>query len=194
MILDISLLDVRVGNVLVDTASSSTAGGSNFDETVVSPSGSPGVLNEEVVLTTLGSVTNSSDGVVDGGTAGGAGDDTTRVSLEDVGISSDGDGVGLRLKSRLNGVNILADELEGGLATHDFSVHDTLGGVVLASTVKSGVGVVLSLLEGVVHQVAPGEVVPATAAAVVLPSTRAVNELLLGKGVDNILDIDGVGR
>jgi len=151
MILDISLLDVRVGNVLVDTASSSTAGGSNFDETVVSPSGSPGVLNEEVVLTTLGSVTNSSDGVVDGGTAGGAGDDTTRVSLEDVGISSDGDGVGLRLKSRLNGVNILADELEGGLATHDFSVHDTLGGVVLASTVKSGVGVVLSLLEGVVH-------------------------------------------
>jgi len=108
--------------------------------------------------------------------AASAGDDTTGVHLEDHLVGLDGDGNwslgngGLELGGRW------ADILEASDLTN------TLGGLVLAGTVSGLVWVLglelkwggLDVLEGIVHKT--------TVATVV--SLGAVNELLLGEGVE----------
>ena len=155
--------------------------GSDLDVSLVTPGWSPGVLDEEVVLSRLGSVSDSEDSVIELGSAGGASDDTGGVGLEDSLVSLDGNGdwslgeSGLKVGTSgvSSDINVVAD------------LSDTLGGVVLASEcLSSGVWVVrlelkrslLDVLESVVHKT--------TIAAHVSVLSRAVNKLLLGERLE----------
>ena len=79
---------------LLDTANTlSRFLGGNSDVSRFSPAGSPGVSDNVVLLSVLGSVSDGSDGVVEGGSrALGGRDNTTGVVHESVllGIDSDG--------------------------------------------------------------------------------------------------------
>ena len=77
---------------LLDTADTLALNGGDLDVALVSPGSSPGVSDEVVLLTVLGSVANSGDGVVEGGSASGGVHNSAGVVLEDgsVGLNSDG--------------------------------------------------------------------------------------------------------
>lgn len=62
----------------------------DLDVAVVSPGGGPGVLDEEVVLAAISSVSDGKDTVVEVGSALGAVEDSTAVELEDELVSFDG--------------------------------------------------------------------------------------------------------
>ena len=153
----------------------------DLDVSFGSPRWSPGVLDEEVVLSAFGSVSDSEDTVVKLGSASRGGDNTAGVRLEDSLVGLDGDGhwsVGEgSLKVDTGGVR-----LDISVSTN---LTSSLGGVVLAlgeERVGSSVWVVslehewggLDVGESVVHE--------STIASVVL--LRAVNELLLREGLE----------
>jgi len=180
-----------VGSSREDTAN---VGGSSsdLDVSVNTPRGTPGVLDEEVVLSGLGSETNGEDTVIERLSAS-LGDDTTGVSLEGelVGLNgngdwSDGEG-GLKL-------------VWGSWGHIDESGNLTLGlrSIISAGALVSGVWVSgleldslgLNVLEGVVHKT--------TIAAHVSVAAGAVNELLLRVGLqvsggDELGTLDGSG-
>ena len=152
-------------------------GWSDLDVSSISPGGTPGVLDEEVLLSALSSVSDGEDTVVESGAAS-AGDDTGVVSLEDVlvGLDSDGNwslGEGsLELSTR----GVSGDILVG------LDLTNTLRLGVLAGSLSGMVWVVslehewvgLNVLESVVHK--------STVASVVL--LGAVNKLLLREGLE----------
>jgi hypothetical protein len=175
----------------LDTADTEAVNGSDFDVSSISPRSSPGVSNEVVVLSRLGSVTNGGDGVVEGGTAELGVQDTGLVLLEDrsVGLNGDGDwgkgNGGLQLSDGLSwdGGVVLDIDLSGEGRSHAGLVNGLVGVVVLE---------VLSLLLGVDEGVG----LPSTAASV--GRGIAINELLLGEGEelaggDEVLSFDGSG-
>jgi len=152
---------------------------SDSDVTSVTPVWTPGVLDEDVVLTVEVTETNSEDTVIELLTATG-GDDTTSVGLEDGLIGFDGNGDW--------GVGDGSLELGGGtlldiLVTVDLT--DTLGGVVLASTLSGSVWVLSLGFESVLLDVFEGVVHKTTVATHVTVGTGAVNELLLGVGLES---------
>ena len=73
----------------VDTAD---VGSTDLDVTASTPGWAPRVLDEEVVVTIFGSVSDSEDTVVELGSALGRGDDTGLVGLEDSLVSLNGNG------------------------------------------------------------------------------------------------------
>lgn len=76
-----------------DTESEETGLDGNVDVTIVSPGWSPGVSDDVVGLSSGGNtISDSSDGVIKGSTAFLGVHDTTSVSLEDLGVSLNGDG------------------------------------------------------------------------------------------------------
>jgi hypothetical protein len=93
----------------VDSADTSAISDTDLDVTFFSPTRTPGVLDEEVIVAVFGTVTNGEDTVVELGSAAFGGDDTLLVSLEDgfVGLNSDRDGLlvksGLELIGRVGG-------------------------------------------------------------------------------------------
>ena len=150
---------------------------------MVAPAGAPGVLNEPVrTVGGVSAIADSEDGVVDGGSAGGGGDNTTGVLLEDSLVSFDGDGVWLDHNSGLHKSVATTSIVVGSGA---LSVHDARGeggGVASAGNtdLSRGVGVGGSRdLGGCLH-VVPCIEVPATVATLVAEGGRAGNELLLG--------------
>ena len=74
-----------------DTSSEHSILGGDVDVTSISPSWSPGVSDDVVRLSILDSITDGGDGVIEGGSASGGVHDTTGVSLENLGVSFDGD-------------------------------------------------------------------------------------------------------
>ena len=76
----------------LDTADTLSIDGSDLDVTLVSPGSGPGVTDDVVLFTSLGSISDSSDGVVKVGSAGGGVEDTALVLLEDGSVSLNGDG------------------------------------------------------------------------------------------------------
>lgn len=76
----------------LDTADTLSFDSSDLDVTLVSPGSGPGVTDDVVLFTSLGSVSDSSDGVVKVGSAGGGVEDTALVLLEDGSVSLNGDG------------------------------------------------------------------------------------------------------
>jgi len=76
----------------LDTADTLAFNGSDLDVSLVTPGSAPRVSHDVVLFTTLGSVTNSSDGVVKIGTAGSGVENTAVVHLEDRLVSFNGDG------------------------------------------------------------------------------------------------------
>jgi len=75
----------------LDTADSRSVDGGNSAVSSLSPSGTPGVSNDVVVLATSCTVSDCSDGVVEAGTAFGGVDDSSAVLPEDGIVSLDGD-------------------------------------------------------------------------------------------------------
>jgi len=160
-----------VGRLVGNTA----LGEGHLDVTLVTPAGTPGVLDENVVSSLFGTVANSEDTVVKSGSASGF-DDTTGVHLEGrlIGFNGNGDwslGNGsLELGSRWGDI------------FERFDLTNTLAGFVLAGTLLGLVSIFgfkhewgfLDVLEGVVHET--------TIAALV--NLVAVNELLLGEGLE----------
>ena len=93
----------------LDTADTVTVDDGELDVALFAPGGVPGVLDEPVVLTVLGTVADGEDGVIEGGSALGGVEDTSLVSLPDhlVGLDEDGDGLlgegGLHLAGGVSG-------------------------------------------------------------------------------------------
>ena len=150
----------------------------DFDVTLITPDGVPGVLYDPVTLTVLVSVTNSEDGVVKGGSALIGGEDSGRVGLEDSLISLNGDGDGLQVESRLEGINVGGLDHNVGIGT-----NLTLGGIIRAVTIEGSVRVVSLEHEGVGLCVLEGSLLETTVATKVQISDTlgAVNEVLLGE-------------
>lgn len=161
---------------------------------MVTPAGTPGVLDEEEVLSVEGSVSDGEDTVVEVGSAS-SGDDTTGVSLEGVLVGLNGNGdwsfsegslhlgdrVGWDVSESRDGTNTLGFGVSAG------SSASRSGGVWVVRLehewVSSG-----DVLESVVHE--------STIATVVLGG--AGNELLLregfeGSGGNGISTFDGTG-
>jgi hypothetical protein len=148
--------DTSVG---ADTASVSTG---DSDESSLSPSSSPGVLD----LPGSANDTDSEDSVVDGGSA--VVEHSGPVGAPVGGVNSDGDGGGVQLvgNAGASGVAVESGDL----------VSTTLG---LASLVFSNIGVSSSSGDTVGLDVGQGGMGPSTVAALVALRSRAVNELLL---------------
>lgn len=77
------------GNLL-DTADTFTGLGGDLNVSCLSPAGTPGVSDKVVFFSVLGSVSDSGDGVVKGGSASAGIEDTTGVHLEDSSVGFDG--------------------------------------------------------------------------------------------------------
>jgi len=75
-----------------DTSSEPSILGGDVDVTGISPCWSPGVSDDVVRLSVFLSESDSGDGVIEGGSASGGVKDSTGVSLENFGVSFDGDG------------------------------------------------------------------------------------------------------
>lgn len=99
-----------VDRVRVDTAGTGSRSRGELDVTLVAPAGTPGVADENVVLTLFGSVTNGGNTVVKVGAASVAGENSALVALEDGLVSLDGDGN--------NGLCDSGIELAGAVASH----------------------------------------------------------------------------
>jgi len=112
---------------LVHTAGTSAFRHGEFDVTIVTPGGVPGVTDDKVALISIITVTNSEDGVVNlGGAAVVGSDDTALVGLEDLGLGVDGDTDGtLGLDGILDAVDVTADLPVAS------SIGDTLGRIVV---------------------------------------------------------------
>jgi len=154
----------------IDTAL--VAATDHADVTLLTPRGTPGVLDNPVVLASIGTITNGEDTVVEVGAAGAV-KDTRGVELEAllVGLNGNGDGLCANSgeESRLAvGLDVLvAGEGDNGRAS-------------LASAITSSVGVgSLGADTMVVHDPLEGTVHETTTAAVVTGGASTVNKLLL---------------
>ena len=166
----------------LDTADTVSGGSSELDVALVTPGGVPGVLDEPVVLATLGAVADGKDGVVEVGSALVGGEDTGLVGLEDVlvGLNGDSEGLGVEGSHHLGW---------GGWGDVNVGGNSNIGGgalVVSASASLAGAGGVwvdgLELGVVAILVVLVGAVLETTIAAVVaVLDVGAVNELLLGE-------------
>lgn len=80
-----------VERLKLDTADTSSVNGGDLNVSLVSPRGSPGVSDDVVVLSALGSVSNGGNGVIELGSASGGVQNTGGVVLEDSLVGLDGD-------------------------------------------------------------------------------------------------------
>ena len=119
--------------------------------------------------------------MVDGGSAGGGGDNTTGVLLEDSLVCFDGDGVWLDHNSGLHKSVATTGIVVGSWALSVYDARAEFGGLARTGNteISRGVGVGGSRdLGGCLH-VVPCVEVPATVATLVAEGGRAGNELLL---------------
>ena len=185
----ISSVGLWVDGLHLDTADTSSIDGGDLDVSLVSPGWAPGVSNDVVVLSSLGSVSDGSDGVVEVGSAGWGVEDTAVVHLEDGLVGLDGDGDDSLVEGGL--------ELRDAVAWHvgvssdaDLTSRGELGVAVSGSSGSGGVWVVRlkSLWAGL--EVLEGLVLPSTLASVARGLAR--DELLLGEGEEgSSLDLMG---
>jgi len=173
----------------LDTADTGTFDGGDLDVSSISPGSTPGVSDEVVVLSVLGSVSDSGDGVIEVGSAGSGVEDTTGISLEDELVGLDGHGDwgegdgGLELGNGVGWDVVVRSNVD---------LAGVLG--IFAGSVNSVVGVVSLELLGGLLGVGEGGILPSSIASV--GSGIAVNELLLGEGkeistLDEMSSLDG---
>jgi len=163
----------------LDTADTDTVGDTDSDVTLLTPLGSPGVLDDVVVLTVLGTVTDGEDGVIHLSSALGGGDDTTGVLMEGWLVSLNTNGDWLLGNGSLK---LIWGVLWNILRLGDLNL--TFGLVVLAVE-EWGLGSVWVVglgLHGVALGVLEGSVWHTTVATKVAIEVGAVNELLFGEG------------
>lgn len=165
---------------MLATADTSTIDSSDLDVATVTPSGSPGVSDDVVVLATLVSVSNDGDGVVESGWAGGGVEDTASVLLEVSVASSEGNG-----EDTLVGGSLVL----GGSSCNRLPGRDSDGTrSSSASSISGSVWVLGGEHLWLGLEVVPGRGVPSTVATV----WDAVNKLLL-REVEELLVLSPVG-
>ena len=173
--LDALATSVCGGGITVELGRADTVTiiGSDLDVASVTPSCSPGVSDDPVVLAVGVSIADHGDGVVDRGWARGVVQDTGLVTGEDIVTSSESNSEDTLVESSfVLGHRSLLD------LSHGFDCDDTTGSLVgVAGLGLSSVWVLgLSDLRGGL-EVVEGSSVPSTTAA----TWDAVNELLLRK-------------
>jgi len=151
----------------LDTADTSSVGDTDSDVTLFSPSGGPGVLDDVVfTLGRVNTITDSEDTMIEGSTAGGGGNDTTSVLMEDWLVGLDGNRDWSGLEGSLEGISGSWGNIIVGL-----NLDNTLGFIVFACE-DTGVGNVWVLglgLEWVGFSISESEVHHTTIASVVQP-------------------------
>ena len=175
----------------MDTADTKTIDGGDLYVSFISPVSSPGVSNEVVVLSRLVSVSDSGDGVVEGGSAELRVHNTGLVHLEDGFVGLNGDGNWLLSDGSLQ----LGDGIgwDGGVGLYtNLSIVLTS----LASLVDGFVGVVRFKILSILLGVNKGASLRSTVASMRIGN--AINELLLRKGKefsggDKVGTLDGSG-
>ena len=161
----------------MDTADTLSFDGGDLDVSLVSPGSTPGVSDEIIILSVLGSISDGSNCVVELGSAEGGVQNTGFVLLEDgfVGLNGHGNWLlgngGLELSNRLGW---------DGLVGLDSDPSGVLG--ILAGSGSSGIGVVVFEVLGSLLSVDEGVGLPSTVASI--RCGVAVNELLLGEGAE----------
>jgi len=75
-----------------DTSSEPSGLGGDVDISSISPSWSPGVSDDVVLLSIFDTISDSGNGVIEGGSASAGVHDTTGVTLEGLGVSFNGNG------------------------------------------------------------------------------------------------------
>jgi len=160
----------------LDTADTLTRLNTDLNVTLLTPAGTPGVLNKVVFGTVGGSVTNSHNSVVKASSARRSRQDTTGVTLENSFVGLNGDSNWLLVKGGLKlGGRVVRYLREG------FSVDFTFAGACLARSIFTGVFVVRLELNSVGLSVIEGIILPTTVATLVSVRSGAVNKLLLRK-------------
>ena len=107
----------------MDTADSDTWDGGDLDVTLVTPGSSPGVSDEVVLLSVLGSVSDGGDGVIELGSAGSGVENTTSVHLEH-------GSVGLEGHRDWGGGDGGLEGIDGGWGNGLVGLHVNLSGVL----------------------------------------------------------------
>jgi len=149
--------------------------GRDEDITIRAPFSTPRVLDNEGFQETDLLVTDSQDSVIEGSTATSL-DDTRAVELEGILISFDEDGDGEVNQSSLELISALGgDEL---VVRVDLG---SLGGVEVAGSILSSVGVVRFLFKTVLTGILNSKIRPATLTTITSIGS-AVNDLLFREG------------
>ena len=162
------------GWVREDTANVAGSG-TDLDVTIVTPSSTPLILNEEELLSVLSSVSDSQDTVIEGSSAS-RGNNTGGVVLESSLVGFDGNRDWTELKSVLKSISVVSWDIRiswnGTGSTVCFGViaSSILGLVRIVS--RGSKWSSLDVFEGIVH--------PSTVATIVTVGGGAINELLLG--------------
>merc|ERR1719263_1905705 len=91
LLLDLSLDGGWVERLHLDTADTGAFDSGDLDVSLISPRSSPGVSDDVVLLSVLGSVSNGGNGVIELSSASFGVQDTTGVLLEDSIVSLNGD-------------------------------------------------------------------------------------------------------
>jgi hypothetical protein len=167
----------------LDSADTSSFDGGDLDISHITPASGPGVSDDVVLLSTLGSVTDSSNSVIKVGSALGGVHDTAVILLEDhlVSLNSDRDDTiidgGLELRNAV---------WWNGFVAHNLNLFK--GCVILASLVGLGgtwyIDVSWLELLSIFLDVLEGFSLPSALAAIV--SSWAGNNLLLGKAEEGV--------
>jgi hypothetical protein len=162
--------------LLLDTTDTGTFNGGDVDVSWQSPCGTPWVSDDVVVYSSLGSVSDSGDGVIEGGSASGSVKDSTGVSLESRSVGLNGDGCWSLSNSSLQ----LGDRVGWDVLVGD----DVVGGGLLVSTgsVSGGVSVLRLVLSIVGLEVGESVSLPSTIASV--GGWVAVNNFLLSEALE----------
>jgi len=141
----------------LDTADTSTSLNSEFDVSLISPCGRPGVLYEVVLDTVLNTPSDSEDTVIELSSTGRSSDNSRLVLLEDSSISFDGNGNWSSGKESLHLIWVLLWNISIGDGSNNtlvfliFACEKTgLGSVWIVSLSLELVG--LSVLESEVHE------------------------------------------
>jgi len=142
----------------------------------LTPEGAPGVLDEPVVFTLLGTVSNDKDTVIEVSAATEettTAHDTSEVELEGEGASIDGNGDRTLSDSTLQGLSVVGRDILETLNSDrsTFSMALSVEDTSVRILVFSFDGSLLSILEGRIHKT--------THAALITLSRGAVNKLLL---------------
>lgn len=178
----------------MDTADTGTIDGGDLDVSSVTPGGGPGVSDDVVLLSSLGTVSDGGDGVIELGSTLLGVEDTTGVHLEDGLVGLDGDGGwglgdgGLQLGDGVGWDVLVGSNFDG-----------TLGGIIFAGaglSVSRGIWISGLELLNVRLKVGEGVGLPST-----LTSVRGLvagDDFLLGEGekgsgLEEMSTLDGAG-
>ena len=189
-----SVLGSWVEGLHLDTADTGTIDGGDLDVSSVTPGSTPGVSDDVVLLSGLGSVSDGGNGVIEGGTTGLGVEDTTSVHLEDGLVGLDGDG-GWGLS---DGSLQLGDGVGWDVSVRG-NTNLTLGGIIFAGAgLSMSRGVWVSGLELLKLGLEVGEGVglPSTLASV--RGLVAGDDFLLGEGeelsgLEEVSTLDSAG-